>query len=148
MRRETGMVVLKIFVGMSVLSSAHYVSAEVGGPKKCHVVQRGQLAELDSPFFEFRVDTAAGLRAQSWSNLLTGRTLALGNGPELDIDIGLPDQPLQTPIFAVSDVRIARRRIGRGCFSALGKSAGDLCDGRLSLGRKAARAAQVCHHQE
>ncbi|MEN6450384.1 MAG: hypothetical protein ABFC96_07835 [Thermoguttaceae bacterium] len=71
-------------------------------------MQQGKLVELCSPFFVFRLDTTAGLRAQSWENRLAGQTLKLGDGPELDIDIGLPDHPLQTPPLVVSAVQVKR----------------------------------------
>jgi hypothetical protein len=51
---------------------------------------------MESPAFAFTLDTADGLRAVAWTNRLTGRTLDLGNGPEMAFDIGLPDQPLST----------------------------------------------------
>jgi hypothetical protein len=70
------------------------------------VVQQEHRIELWSPFFVFRLDTVAGLRAESWENRLTGRTLALGNGPELEFDIGLPDSPLRMPRLQVTNVEI------------------------------------------
>ncbi len=69
--------------------------ADEGLPNR--VVQHGTQFELRSPLFVLRLDTTAGLRAQSWENRLNGRTVSLGNGPELEFDIGLPGQPLQTP---------------------------------------------------
>jgi hypothetical protein len=42
-----------------------------------------------------------GLRAVSWENKLTGRKLSLGNGAEVELDIGLPNQPLTTPKLRV-----------------------------------------------
>jgi len=60
--------------------------------------------ELHSPFFVLRLDSrGGGLRAQSWENRLTGRTLSLGGGPELEFDVGLPDGPLETPRLEVSE---------------------------------------------
>ena len=47
----------------------------------CRVVQRGNRVEMISPQFVFRVDTSSGLRALSWDNRLTGRTVPLGLGP-------------------------------------------------------------------
>jgi hypothetical protein len=70
------------------------------------MVQEGKRFELCSPSFVFRLDTADGLRAHSWENRLTGRTLELGNGPEFEIDIGQPDNRLQTPPLEVSTVRV------------------------------------------
>jgi hypothetical protein len=57
---------------------------------------------LHSTSFAFMLDTADGLRAVSWENKLTGRTLGLGGGPEVEFDIGLPDQPLVTPKLLVT----------------------------------------------
>ena len=69
-------------------------------PSSC-VVVHGQTVELRSPAFEFVLSTADQLRAVSWKNRLTGRTLNLGNGPEVEFDIGLPGQPLVTPKLTV-----------------------------------------------
>src|SRR3989339_333414 len=60
------------------------------GAQACRVIQQGKQVELCSPLFVFRLDTAAGLRAQSWENRLTGRKISLGGGLELEFDIGLP----------------------------------------------------------
>ena len=43
------------------------------GEQACHVVREATRVELRSPFFVFRLDTAAGLRAVAWENRLTGR---------------------------------------------------------------------------
>ena len=51
---------------------------------------------LESPAFAFTLDVTDGLRAVAWTNRLTGRTLDLGNGPEVAFDIGLADQPPST----------------------------------------------------
>ena len=64
----------------------------------------GSLA-LQANTFEFTLDTADGLRAVAWTNRLTGRTLELGNGPEVEFDIGLPDQPLVTPRLRVTGAK-------------------------------------------
>ena len=81
-------------------------SAEPALTPACRVVRQGKQVELHSPCFVFRLDTASGLRAQSWENRLTGRTLSLGNGPELEFDLGLPDNRLQTPRLEVSKVEV------------------------------------------
>ena len=52
---------------------------------------------LAAPAFVLVLDTADGLRAMSWENRLTGRTILLGRGPEIAFDLGLPDKPLTTP---------------------------------------------------
>jgi hypothetical protein len=59
-------------------------------------------AVLKSPTFEFVLDTRDGLRAVAWTNRLTGRTLNLGGGPEVEFDLGLPDQPPVTPRLRVA----------------------------------------------
>ena len=106
MRQNTRRTVFGIFLGISVLLVADRALAEAGGQKACHAVRQGKLVELYSPFFVFRLDTTAELRAQSWENRLTGHTVKLGDGPELEIDIGLPDRPLHTPALAVSTVQV------------------------------------------
>ena len=63
----------------------------------CRVVLEGTCVELRSPFFVFQLDTRSGLRAEAWENRLTGQTISLGNGSELDVDIGPLSGPLQTP---------------------------------------------------
>jgi hypothetical protein len=57
---------------------------------------------LASPAFVFTFDTADGLRAVAWENRFTGKTLALGNGLEVEFDIGLPDKPVITPKLRVT----------------------------------------------
>jgi hypothetical protein len=81
-------------------------ASEAAETQDCRIVREKARVELHSPFFVFRLDTAAGLRAVSWENRLTGRTLPLGNGPELEFDIGLPNGPLQLPQLEVSKVEI------------------------------------------
>ncbi|MFA5057731.1 MAG: hypothetical protein WC485_06425, partial [Opitutaceae bacterium] len=75
-------------------------------PVLCRVVQQDKQVQLESPFFEFCLDTSAGLRAKSWTNRLTGRKLSLGDGPELEFDLGLPDHPLQTPSLKIATVQV------------------------------------------
>jgi hypothetical protein len=69
-------------------------------------VQQDKRVELCSPFFVFRLGTAAGLQAEAWENRVTGRTLPLRNGSELEFDIGLPDGPLATPHLEVAEVKV------------------------------------------
>jgi hypothetical protein len=76
------------------------------GAPACRAVQQGKRLELCSPFFVFRLDTVAGLRAESWENRLTGRKISLGGGPELEFDIGLPDGSLQDTQLEVSGVEV------------------------------------------
>jgi len=59
----------------------------------CGVARTGTTVELVSPHFILRLDTAAGLNAQSWLNRRTGRTISLGGGPELRVEIGEPASP-------------------------------------------------------
>jgi hypothetical protein len=72
----------------------------------CRVARQGQRVELQSPFFVLRLDTSAGLHAAAWQNRLTGRTISLGNGPELEFDIGLPGGPQHAPRLVVSKVDV------------------------------------------
>ena len=53
----------------------------------CRVLRRGDVVELHSPFFVYRLNTASGLRAQTWENRLTGKTVSLGGGSELELDV-------------------------------------------------------------
>jgi len=69
-------------------------------------VKSGQVL-LSSPAFEFVLDTRDGLRAVAWTNRLTGRTLNLGGGPEVEFDLGLPDQPVVTPRLRVTKLPAA-----------------------------------------
>ncbi|MBI84241.1 MAG: hypothetical protein CMJ81_13650 [Planctomycetaceae bacterium] len=56
---------------------------------ECQVVQNPEdgRVQLRSPKLVFHLDTKAGLRARAWENQLTGRTLSLGAGAELEVDI-------------------------------------------------------------
>ena len=72
----------------------------------CHVVQQGKKLQLCSPFFVFRLDFAAGLRAVSWENRLTGREISLGSGLELDFNVGLPDRPIRMARLEVSGMEV------------------------------------------
>jgi len=95
-----------VAVWLSVVLAACVWPRHAQGGEPCRVVQQEKRIELCSPFFVFCLDTAAGLRAQSWENRLTGRTLCLGNGPELEFDLGLPDDPVETPQLEVSKVEV------------------------------------------
>ena len=44
--------------------------------------------ELRTPHFLLKLDTSDGLRAESLENRLTGEVLSLGNGAEVELDIG------------------------------------------------------------
>jgi hypothetical protein len=89
-----------------VLVFVCFWSRQVQGEQACRVVQQQEHIELQSPFFRLRLDTAVGLRAKSWENRLTGWSLPLGDGPEMEFDIGLPDGRLQSPPFEVTDVEV------------------------------------------
>ncbi len=92
---------------LAILLSAGLTLAESAkSEKRCRVVQRGSQIKLNSPSFMFRLDTTNGLRAQSWENRQTGTALELGDGPELEADIGLPGSPLHTLQFEVSGAQI------------------------------------------
>ena len=92
-----------------VLCSVVFGSPQVHSQQACSVVQQGDRVELHSPCFVFRLDTVAGLRAESWQNRLTGRTIELGDGLELECDIGLPGESLRTPAFQVTNVKVQRK---------------------------------------
>ncbi len=68
----------------------------------CHVEVVGNRFSLTSPYFVFTLDSTDGLTAVTWENRLTGRKLSLGNGTELEFDIGLPNQTLLTPKLYVT----------------------------------------------
>ena len=100
-------------VAGTVIVAVSSCPCQARGEAACRVVRRENRVELCSPFFVFRLDTSVGLRAESWVNGLTGRKISLGNGPELEFDLGLPDQPLQTPRLQVS--RSAVKGQGNSC---------------------------------
>jgi len=68
----------------------------------CSIENSTRCVTLESPAFTFTLDTTDGLRAVAWTNRLTGRTLNLGQGPEIEFDIGRPDRPLITPKLRVT----------------------------------------------
>lgn len=69
------------------------------GDAECVAVPNGTRVELRSPFFVYQLDTSAGLRAESWRNRLSGRTISLGGGSELEVDLGELDGPHRTPTW-------------------------------------------------
>jgi len=69
--------------------------------RDCSVTAAGKRVTLESSVFAFTLDTSDGLRAVSWENRLTGRKLNLGEGAEVELDIGSPGQPLKTPALRV-----------------------------------------------
>ena len=104
--RRVWIVVLGMLLGISMTVAASQTYATSDNEQACRVVRHGNRVELRSPSFTFCVDTASGLRAQSWENRLAGQTITLGDGQELEFDIGLPDHPLQTPTLTVSGVQV------------------------------------------
>ncbi len=64
-------------------------SAHVHGGKGTEVaaLRQGSRVVLCSPQFRFTFDVSDGLRAATWENGLAGKTLNLGGGSELDIDL-------------------------------------------------------------
>ena len=81
--------------------TAVHASAAGADQPSCRMVVEGDTVELHSPAFVFRLATGAGLRAQSWENRLTGRTVSLGDGAELDVDVGIGEGPQRTPQWQV-----------------------------------------------
>jgi hypothetical protein len=81
--------------------------------------QGHRLTTLQSAAIVFTLDTSDGLRAVSWQNRLTGRTLSLGNGPEVEFDLGLPGQPLKTPRLRVVNTQAPSEDPGHELVIAL-----------------------------
>jgi hypothetical protein len=52
----------------------------------------GTQIELNGNTFTLRLDTERGLRAVSWENKLTGKTLALGDEPEFECDLDAAEE--------------------------------------------------------
>ena len=75
----------------------------------CRIACDGDAVVLESPSFLFRLDTADGLRATAWTNRQTGRQLLLGNGPEVEFDIGLPDKPDDAETASDEEARRSQR---------------------------------------
>ncbi|HZO98725.1 MAG TPA: hypothetical protein VFD30_00375 [Terriglobia bacterium] len=65
--------------------------------RACRVIQAGSAFELHGPEFVFKVDTSAGLRALSWENNLTGRTISLRASSELDVEVDAAEQRIWIP---------------------------------------------------
>ena len=64
-------------------------------------VNQGSQWELKSRFFVYQLNSGDGLRAKSWSNLLSGTSIAL-SGSEIEIDTGDDLQkPSTTPLAVV-----------------------------------------------
>lgn len=86
----------RALVGAMLIPCVSSTGAEV-----CRIEAKGDRVTLSSPAFVLHLNTLDGLRAVSWENRLTGRTIRLGNGPEVEFDVGLPGRPLKTPRLQV-----------------------------------------------
>jgi hypothetical protein len=71
-------------LGKTALANDPGQAGETGG---CRVVPAGTEVGLNSPSFVFNLDTSAGLRAHTWQNKLSGRTIPLAGDSELDVDL-------------------------------------------------------------
>jgi hypothetical protein len=69
----------------------------------CRVVRGERKAALEAPAFVYRLDTAEGLRAESFENRLTGQKISLGLGAEMEVDLGPLGGPLVTPKWRVTE---------------------------------------------
>jgi hypothetical protein len=58
---------------------------------KCRAVRDGSKIELTSPSFVYRLDAADGLKGVAWKNRLTGKTISLGSGAEVEFDLDAAD---------------------------------------------------------
>ena len=68
---------------------------------QCTVTQEGTQWDLKSPFFVYRLNSGDGLRAKSWTNLLSEKTIPL-SGDEIEIDLGDdPAKPFAVPLVVV-----------------------------------------------
>ncbi len=122
---------MTLVVALALLALSPFLAAE-DAKSACSVAVQSDTVVLCSPSFEFTLSTSNGLRAVSWKNNLTDRTLSLGNGPELDFDLGLPGQTLVTPKLTVK--------------TKPGKSAGDCREAVFELvSDKPAAAATVAY---
>jgi hypothetical protein len=90
-----------LILGLALIALSHVAAADVAKVARSSVVVHDHRVELRSPTFEFVLSTADQLRAVSWRNRLTGRTLDLGGGPEVEFDVGLPGKPLVAPKLIV-----------------------------------------------
>ncbi len=93
--------VLVSTIALALIALPRPATADAAKQPSSRVVVHDQTVELQSPTFEFVLSAAGQLRAVSWKNRLTGRTLNLGYGPEIEFDIGLPGRTLITPKLTV-----------------------------------------------
>jgi hypothetical protein len=73
---------------ISVCSASLCSTATASQPGDCRIVRDGARVELQWPFFVLGLDTQAGLRANGWESRLTGQRVSLGDGPELEAELG------------------------------------------------------------
>jgi hypothetical protein len=90
-----------LVIGPIIGAAAPIRQDQTGSANTCSTRIADERVTLESPAFTFALDTSDGLSAVSWENRLTGRILNLGNGPEVGLDIGLPNQPFTTPTLRV-----------------------------------------------
>lgn len=96
-------------VAVALLGGSQSATAESPPMGPCFAVDfpTEKRVELQGPAFVLRFDTREGLRAVTWKNRLASETLAL-EGPELELDLGLPDRPLPKPVFRVTGVEVRK----------------------------------------
>ncbi len=98
------------------LASSHTATAGQADRSNCRIVREGDAVEISSPFFAYRLTTGSGLRAEAWENRLTGRKVSLGNGPELEVDIGLPSGAVTTVQWLPSATQLKSDTAGEAIF--------------------------------
>src|SRR5438552_5923816 len=65
------------------------------GTSDISVTRKGARVELRSPQFVFALDLSDGLRAVRWENRVAGRTLELGGGSELEVDLDAAEKRIR-----------------------------------------------------
>jgi hypothetical protein len=79
-----------VLLGIALSPSAH--ADDRGSPAaKCAAVRNGSKIELISPAFVYRLDAGDELKGVAWENRLTGKTILLGSGPEVEFDLDAAD---------------------------------------------------------
>jgi len=77
-------------------------SASAGQDQEgCRVAINGRLVELRCPSQVLILDASARLQAVSWENRLSGTKLSLGNGPEVELEVGSLSKPEPVPLEVV-----------------------------------------------
>ena len=95
-----------------LLASASYAAVVAAGQNTLLAERHDNRITLQSAAFSFQLDVTDGLRAVQWENRVTGRTLTLGLGFEIEFDIGLPGQPVTTPHLQVTHAPAEGRTAG------------------------------------